>query len=69
MRTYYIPYIEDKFLTMQQSLLETVTHSKDYGQPLLSNSFLLSNADHEKEPIKAYLYDKFILIKFKVCIS
>jgi hypothetical protein len=53
---------------MQQSLLEPVTHPKDYGQPLLSNSFLLTSSEHEKEPIKAYLYEKFILIKFKVTL-
>lgn len=59
--------IEDQKEMQEDSLYEELTSSKEISQqPRLSNTFQLSSDNFNIEKVQAFLYDKFILLKFKV---
>ncbi len=53
----------------EDSLYEELTSCKEISQqPRLSNIFQLSTDNFSLDKVQAFLYDKFILLKFKVNI-
>ena len=63
----YILSIED---SMEKSLLEPINaNKKNHEGAKQSNSFYLISPQHEREHIKAYLFDTYIIVHLKVTIQ